>query len=139
MRHISIDFISRNDIRICIDGEKIADVAGFSLEIKEGESPSYSIQKNVFPKTKEKGLLKQSSKKEISLWRTVRQAAKALQEEDPKTAITDSVIRRLMAEDAIKSKPKAKGSKVRLVDLNEIKRYFDDDSDNIKQRIKPIF
>lgn len=48
MRHISIDFISRNDIRICIDGEKIADVAGFSLEIKEGESPSYSIQKNVF-------------------------------------------------------------------------------------------
>ena len=28
MRHISIDFISQDDIRINIDGEKIADVSG---------------------------------------------------------------------------------------------------------------
>ena len=40
MRSISVDFISKNDIRISIDGEKITDVAGFSLEIKEGEVPS---------------------------------------------------------------------------------------------------
>lgn len=28
---------------------------------------------------------------------------------------------------------------IKIVDLNEIKGYFDGDSDNIKQRTKPIF
>lgn len=89
MRSISVDFISKNDIRISIDGEKITDVAGFSLEIKEGEVPSYSIQKNVFPKTKE------IDKKETSLcslWRTIPQAAKAFKEKDSKTADRKSVV-----------------------------------------------
>ena len=137
MRSISVDFISKNDIRISIDGEKITDVAGFSLEIKEGEVPSYSIQKNVFPKTKE------IDKKETSLcslWRTIPQAAKAFKEKDSKTAITDSLIRRLLAENKIKGKPKAEGSKVMMVDLNEIRSYFDSDSKTTKTaKLKPIY
>ena len=86
---------------------------------------------------------KEIDKKETSLcslWRTIPQAAKAFKEKDSKTAITDSLIRRLLAENKIKGKPKAEGSKVMMVDLNEIRSYFDSDSKTTKTaKLKPIY
>ena len=43
MRNISIDFISQNDVRICIDGEELEDISVFSLKIKEGKIPKCSV------------------------------------------------------------------------------------------------
>ena len=53
MQNISIDFVSQYDVQISINGEKLKDIAGFYLKIKENEIPIYSIEKKVFQEQKE--------------------------------------------------------------------------------------
>lgn len=120
MKSIHIDFISQEDIQITIDGEKLNDIAGFYLKIKENEIPIYSIDKKVFQEQKEQ----KKELKEIknSLWRTIKQAARELKEEDPNTVITESVIRKLIKEEKIGY---TQNGNKKLVDLNDIKKYYE--------------
>lgn len=137
MRNISIDFVSQNDIRICIDGEKLEDVSGFSLKIKEGKIPQYSVKKKAFEKQKD---LKVVTNHKNPRLRSIPEVVKALKKEDPDTSITTSSIRSLAKEGKIAVYPKGKQVQV---DLDEIEEYFRSggkvQKPKPKRKLEPIF
>ena len=135
MRNISIDFVSQNDIRICIDGEKLEDVSGFSLKIKEGKIPQYSVKKKAFKQPKE---LKVVTNHKNPRLRSIPEVVKALKKEDPDTSITTSSIRSLAKEGKIAVYPKGKQVQV---DLDEIEEYFRSGGkvQKPKRKLEPIF
>ena len=118
MRNISIDFVSQNDVRICIDGEELEDISGFSLKIKEGKIPKCSVEKKAFKELKKLEVIRNDKTPRL---RSIPEAVKALKEEDPKTSITMSAIRSLVKEGKILKYPKGKQIQV---DLDEIKEYY---------------
>lgn len=128
MRNISIDFISQDDIRINIDGEKIADVSGVSLEIKVNDTERYCIEKKVSCKQE-----KDRKYPMVENWRTIPEAIRDLKAEDPKTAITDCSVRSLVKRGEIAS---IKSGSVTKIDLTELKEFFKNSS-KMKQTIKP--
>ena len=128
MRHISIDFISQNDIRISIDGEKITDITGVLLEIKVNDTERYCIEKNAPPKQE-----KATSYAMVENWRTIPEAIRDLKAEDPKTAITDCSVRDLVKKGEIAS---IKSGSITKINLTELKEFFRNNS-KIKQTIKP--
>ena len=97
MQNISIDFVSQYDVQISINGEKLKDIAGFYLKIKENEIPIYSIEKKVFQEQKEQKKALKEIKNSPRL-RTIKQAAEELKEKDANTVITVSIIRKLIRE-----------------------------------------
>lgn len=137
MRTIHIDMISAYDIKISIDGEVLEDIDAFMLEIKKGEIPNYSIKKSMFQKQKPLEIVKEDASPQ---WRNIHQAAEALKQEDAGTAITEWRIRQLVKENKISYRQEGRN---KLVDLNEIKRYFQNNVKAKKQnhaiKMKPIF
>ena len=139
MQNISIDFVSQNDIRISIDGKKITDVTGFSLEIKVGETEKYCIEKNIskMPKQVENRKTNQTEQ-----WRKIPDALKELKEEDPKTAITECSIRDLVKTDKISSFKDGRVIKINLLELKEYYRSGGKMARAIKParpKVEPIF
>lgn len=134
MRNISIDFITKDDISIRIDGEKLEDVSGFSLEIKKGEMPKYTVEKMLFQQQIETVKVEKSPQ-----LRTIKEAVKELKEEDKNTTITEYAIRELVNQHKI---PFSHKGKAKVVDLNVIKKYFSGEEipkEKFKRRIEPIF
>lgn len=127
MHRISIDFVSRNDIRIYIDDEKLENVAGFLLEIQEGKEPKCSIDRNIFPKKDLEGIDTQKK------WRTVKGAVDTLRAEDSETAITETLIKDLIKKGEISV---YKNGVKYMVDLEEIKRHLNKSSVAKKQGAK---
>lgn len=121
MQNISIDFISQYDVQISIDGERLKDIAGFSLKIKDGKIPKWSVIKKPF-KEKKKPLKEIKGTRSFPKLRTINQAAKELKAEDPNTIVTDSIIRRLIRESKIAY---IQDGNKQLVDLNDIRRYYE--------------
>ncbi len=113
MKSIHIDFISQEDIRISIDGEMLEDIAGFHLKIKEGKTPKYSITKKAI-----EGNIKKD--KDIDIFAqdlmTINKAANILN-------MPYSAIKRLVDERKISY---IENGNQRLVDLNEIRKYYVD-------------
>lgn len=128
MQNISIDFVSQNDVQISIDGEKLKDIAGFYLKIKENEIPIYSIEKKVFQEQKEQKKALKEIKNSPRL-RTINQAAKELKEKDANTVITESIIRKLIREEKIGY---IQDGNKKLVDLNDIEKYYESNKTTIK-------
>ena len=118
MRNISIDFISQNDVRICIDGEELEDISGFSLKIKEGKIPKCFFEKKAFKELKKLEAIKNNKTPRL---RSIPEAVKELKEEDPNTSITTSSVRSLVKEGKVLKYPKGKQIQV---DLDEIKEYY---------------
>lgn len=121
MRNINIDFISQYDVQISIDGERLKDIAGFSLKIKDGKIPKWSVIKKPFKENK-KPLKEIKGTRSFPKLRTINQAAKELKAEDPNTIVTDSIIRRLIRESKIAY---IQDGNKQLVDLNDIRRYYE--------------
>ncbi len=124
MQNISIDFVSQYDVQISINGEKLKDIAGFYLKIKENEIPIYSIEKKVFQEQKALKEIKNSPR-----LRTIKQAAEELKEKDANTVITVSVIRKLIREEKIGY---IQDGNKKLVDLNDIEKYYESNKTTIK-------
>ena len=118
MQNISIDFVSQNDVRISIDGEKLEDISSFSLKIKEGKNPECSFKKKAFKELKKLEVIKNDKTPRL---RSIPEVVKELKEEDPKTSITNSAIRILVKENKILKYPKGKHIQV---DLDEKKEYY---------------
>lgn len=112
MKSIHIDFISQEDIRISIDGEILEDIAGFRLKIKEGKTPKYSVTKKAIENKETK------KDKDIDIFSqdlmNINKAAQALN-------MPYSIIKRFVDEGKISY---IENGNQRIVDLNEIKRYF---------------
>ncbi len=128
MQNISIDFVSQYDVQISINGEKLKDIAGFYLKIKENEIPIYSIEKKVFQEQKEQKKALKEIKNSPRL-RTIKQAAEELKEKDANTVITVSVIRKLIREEKIGY---IQDGNKKLVDLNDIEKYYESNKTTIK-------
>ncbi len=113
MKSIHIDFISQEDIRISIDGEMLEDIAGFHLKIKEGKTPKYSVTKKAIEENIKKD-------KDIDIFAqdlmTINKAANMLN-------MPYSAIKRLVDERKISY---IENGNQRLVDLNEIRKYYVD-------------
>ena len=70
-------------------------------------------------------------------WRSIHKAAEELKAEDPNTAISEWRIRQLVAKREISYTDSSNG---KLVDLNEIRSYFDSDNKTTKTaKFKPIY
>ncbi len=128
MQNISIDFVSQYDVQISINGEKLKDIAGFYLKIKENEIPIYSIEKKVFQEQKEQKKALKEIKNSPRL-RTIKQAAEELKEKDANTVITVSIIRKLIREEKIGY---IQDGNKKLVDLNDIEKYYESNKTTIK-------
>ena len=128
MQNISIDFVSQYDVQISINGEKLKDIAGFYLKIKETEIPIYSIEKKVFQEQKEQKKALKEIKNSPRL-RTIKQAAEELKEKDANTVITVSIIRKLIREEKIGY---IQDGNKKLVDLNDIEKYYESNKTTIK-------
>ena len=128
MQNISIDFVSQYDVQISINGEKLKDIAGFYLKIKENEIPIYSIEKKVFQEQKEQKKALKEIKNSPRL-RTIKQAAEELKEKDANTVITVSIIRKLIREEKIGY---IQDGNKKLVDFNDIEKYYESNKTTIK-------
>ena len=128
MQNISIDFVSQYDVQISINGEKLKDIAGFYLKIKENEIPIYSIEKKVFQEQKEQKKALKEIKNSPRL-RTIKQAAEELKEKDANTVITVSIIRKLIREEKIGY---IQDGNKKLVYLNDIEKYYESNKTTIK-------
>ncbi len=136
MQNISIDVISQNDVIIRINGEVLENLEEFLLEIKQGEIPTYSIKRSMGKKQKQLEVVKDNT---YPLWRSIQKAAEALKQQDYGTAITQWRIRQLVKEGKISYKQDGRS---KLVDLNEIKRYYQNSvkvqKQNDKGKLKAI-
>lgn len=133
MQNISIDFITQDNIKIIIDGEELKDIEGFCLKIKQGKEPYYTVKKKVIKQQKPlKEVKENTNDKNIPLWRSIHRAAECLKEEDPQTSISEWRIRQLVANREISYITDSKG---KLVDLNEIRRYYNNKKINAVSRL----
>lgn len=137
MQNISIDVVSQNDVIIRINGEVLENLEEFLLEVKQGEVPTYSIKKSMCKKQKQLEVVKENTSPQ---WRSIQRAAEALKQQDEGTAITQWRIRQLVKEGKISYK---QDGRRKLVDLNEIKRYYQNSvkvqKQNQKGKLKAIF
>ncbi len=136
MQNISIDVISQNDVIIRINGEVLENLEEFLLEIKQGEIPTYSIKRSMGKKQKQLEVIKDNT---CPQWRSIQKAAETLKQQDNGTAITQWRIRQLVKEGKISYK---QDGRRKLVDLNEIKRYYQNSvkvqKQNQKGKLKAI-
>ena len=136
MKNISIDFISPSNIYVNIDGKRINDVTEVVIEIKK-ENETFRFQKAV--QKEQKQLNKNDTAKNMPQWRSIHKAAEELKSEDHNTAISEWRIRELVANGKISYTNDSKG---KLVDLNEIKHYFNNKKRsviNTNTKIKAIY
>lgn len=135
MKNITIDFISSSNIYVNIDGERIDDIAEVIIEIKR-ENETFRFQKAV--QKEQKQLNKNDTAKNMPQWRSIHKAAEELKAEDPNTAISEWRIRQLVAKREISYTDSSNG---KLVDLNEIKHYFNNKKRSVvsAHKIKAIY
>ncbi len=136
MKNISIDFISPSNIYVNIDGKRINDITEVVIEIKK-ENETFRFQKAV--QKEQKQLNKNDTAKNMPQWRSIHKAAEELKAEDPNTAISEWRIRELVAKGEISYTNDNKG---KLVDLNEIRHYFNNKKRsvvNTNTKIKAIY
>ena len=137
MKNITIDFISSSNIYVNIDGERIDDIAEVIIEIKR-ENETFRFQKAVQKEQKQLNNINNTAKN-MPQWRSIHKAAEELKAEDPNTAISEWRIRELVAKGEISYTNDNKG---KLVDLNEIKHYFNNKKRsviNTNTKIKAIY
>ncbi len=137
MKNISIDFISPSNIYVNIDGERIDDIAEVIIEIKR-ENETFRFQKAVQKEQKQLNNINNTAKN-MPQWRSIHKAAEELKAEDPNTAISEWRIRELVAKGEISYTNDNKG---KLVDLNEIRHYFNNKKRsvvNTNTKIKAIY
>lgn len=135
MKNITIDFISSSNIYVNIDGERIDDIAEVIIEIKR-ENETFRFQKAV--QKEQKQLNKNDTAKNMPQWRSIHKAAEELKSEDHNTAISEWRIRQLVAKREISYTDSSNG---KLVDLNEIKHYFNNKKRSVvsAHKIKAIY
>ncbi len=137
MKNITIDFISSSNIYVNIDGERIDDIAEVIIEIKR-ENETFRFQKAVQKEQKQLNNINNTAKN-MPQWRSIHKAAEELKAEDPNTAISEWRIRELVAKGEISYTNDNKG---KLVDLNEIRHYFNNKKRsvvNTNTKIKAIY
>ena len=137
MKNITIDFISSSNIYVNIDGERIDDIAEVVIEIKR-ENETFRFQKAVQKEQKQLNNINNTAKN-MPQWRSIHKAAEELKAEDPNTAISEWRIRQLVAKREISYTDSSNG---KLVDLNEIKHYFNNKKRsvvNTNTKIKAIY
>lgn len=137
MKNITIDFISSSNIYVNIDGERIDDIAEVIIEIKR-ENETFRFQKAVQKEQKQLNNINNTAKN-MPQWRSIHKAAEELKAEDPNTAISEWRIRQLVAKREISYTDSSNG---KLVDLNEIKHYFNNKKRsvvNTNTKIKAIY
>lgn len=137
MKNITIDFISSSNIYVNIDGERIDDIAEVIIEIKR-ENETFRFQKAVQKEQKQLNNINNTAKN-MPQWRSIHKAAEELKAEDPNTAISEWRIRQLVAKREISYTDSSNG---KLVDLNEIKHYFNNKKRsvvNTNTKIKTIY
>ncbi len=137
MKNIPIDFISSSNIYVNIDGERIDDIAEVIIEIKR-ENETFRFQKAVQKEQKQLNNINNTAKN-MPQWRSIHKAAEELKAEDPNTAISEWRIRELVAKGEISYTNDNKG---KLVDLNEIRHYFNNKKRsvvNTNTKIKAIY
>ena len=137
MKNITIDFISSSNIYVNIDGERIDDIAEVIIEIKK-ENETFRFQKAVQKEQKQLNNINNTAKN-MPQWRSIHKAAEELKAEDPNTAISEWRIRELVAKGEISYTDSSNG---KLVDLNEIKHYFNNKKRsvvNTNTKIKAIY
>lgn len=137
MKNITIDFISSSNIYVNIDGERIDDIAEVIIEIKR-ENETFRFQKAVQKEQKQLNNINNTAKN-MPQWRSIHKAAEELKAEDPNTAISEWRIRQLVAKREISYTDSSNG---KLVDLNEIKHYFNNRKRsvvNTNTKIKAIY
>ena len=137
MKNISIDFISSSNIYVNIDGERIDDIAEVIIEIKR-ENETFRFSKAVQKEQKQLNNINNTAKN-MPQWRSIHKAAEELKAEDPNTAISEWRIRQLVAKREISYTDSSNG---KLVDLNEIKHYFNNKKRsvvNTNTKIKAIY
>lgn len=137
MKNITIDFISSSNIYVNIDGERIDDIAEVIIEIKK-ENETFRFQKAVQKEQKQLNNINNTAKN-MPQWRSIHKAAEELKAEDPNTAISEWRIRELVAKGEISYTNDNKG---KLVDLNEIRHYFNNKKRsviNTNTKIKAIY
>ena len=137
MKNITIDFISSSNIYVNIDGERIDDIAEVIIEIKR-ENETFRFQKAVQKEQKQLNNINNTAKN-MPQWRSIHKAAEELKAEDPNTAISKWRIRELVAKGEISYTNDNKG---KLVDLNEIRHYFNNKKRsvvNTNTKIKAIY
>ncbi len=137
MKNITIDFISSSNIYVNIDGERIDDIAEVIIEIKK-ENETFRFQKAVQKEQKQLNNINNTAKN-MPQWRSIHKAAEELKAEDPNTAISEWRIRQLVAKREISYTDSSNG---KLVDLNEIKHYFNNKKRsvvNTNTKIKAIY
>lgn len=120
MKNITIDFISPSNIYANINGERIDDIAEVVIEIKK-ENETFRFRKAVQKEQKQLNNIKNDTAKNMPQWRSIHKAAEELKAEDPNTAISEWRIRQLVIDNEISYMENSKG---KLVDLNEIRQYF---------------
>ena len=120
MKNITIDFISPSNIYANINGERIDDIAEVVIEIKK-ENETFPFRKAVQKEQKQLNNIKNDTAKNMPQWRSIHKAAEELKAEDPNTAISEWRIRQLVIDNEISYMENSKG---KLVDLNEIRQYF---------------
>ena len=137
MRNVIIDFISPSNIYASIDGKKIEDITEVTFEIKK-ENEIFRFQKAVQKEQNSLKEIKNNAAKSTPLWRSIHKAAEDLKKEDAGTAISEWRIRQLVASGEISYTNDSKG---KLVDLNEIKQYFNNKKTNsaLHTKIKAIY
>ena len=137
MNNISIDFISPSNIYVNIDGERIDDIAEVIIEIKK-ENETFRFSKAVQKEQKQLNNINNTAKN-MPQWRSIHKAAEELKAEDPNTAISEWRIKHLVAKREISYTDSSNG---KLVDLNEIKHYFNNKKRsvvNTNTKIKAIY
>lgn len=137
MKNITINFISPSNIYANINGERIDDIAEVVIEIKK-ENETFRFQKAVQKEQKQLNNIN-NTVKNMPQWRSIHKAAEELKAEDPNTAISEWRIRQLVIDNEISYMENSKG---KLVDLNEIRQYFNNKKRNMistHTKIKAIY
>lgn len=136
MQIITIECITKNEIKISINGEKLTGITAFSLEMKAGETEKYYIEKHIPPlKQQEVPLNNNTTNGQITRWWTIPKVIEVLKKEDPNTAICDSGIRRLVRNELISCR---NSGKMILVNVDEIKEYYKNGTGKPTEKIKPF-
>lgn len=127
MKNITIDIVTQSDIRISIDGEKIANVQSFTLKVKDNEAQKYSFSKKV---------LQQSN--DIPFIRSIADAADYFKKIDSHTAITQYAIRDLIKRGLISYTLDGVKKKVNVYEIAEYYRNGGSGKKTQKPKMKPI-
>lgn len=79
MQIITIECITKNEIKISINGEKLTGITAFSLEMKAGETEKYYIEKHIPPpKQQEVPLNNNTTNGQITRWWTIPKVIEVL-------------------------------------------------------------